>query len=148
MAAYDVMDAAILGLPYGLDFTVESFPAAADITAGRPVYQTPGTPGTVKPTYSAGDVFVGIAMFNQRADKDSVGTYKQYDVVNVLTDGKIWVQNAAAVSTAPAVAYANSSGLFTPTASGNLNVGCLFRTNQATVSGLVVVEVSGAKVVA
>ena len=68
--------------------------------------------------------------------------------MNVLTDGKIWVQNAAAISTAPAAAYANSSGLFVPTASGNLNVGCLFRTNQATVSGLVVVEVSGAKVVA
>ncbi len=46
MGAYGTMDAAILGLPYGLDFTVESFPAAADITAGRPVYQTPGTPTT------------------------------------------------------------------------------------------------------
>jgi len=147
MSAYGNMDAAILGLPYGLDFTVESFPAAADITAGRPVYQTPGTPGTVKPSYTSGDVFVGIAMFNQRADRDSVGTYKQYDVVNVMTRGQVWVQNAAAVSTAPAVAYANASGLFTAASGGNYNVGALFRTNQATVSGLVVVEVDGPKVV-
>lgn len=148
MAAYDVMDSAILGLPYGLDFTVESFPAAADITAGRPVYQTPGTPTSVKPTYSAGDVFVGIALFDQRADADSVGTYDQYDVVNVMTRGQIYVQAGAAVSTAPAAAYANSSGLFSPTASGNYNVNCMFRGNQTTVSGLVLVEVNGAKVVA
>lgn len=147
MAAYDVMDAAILGLPYGLDFTVESFPAAADINAGQPVYQTPGTPSSVKPTYASGDVFVGIAMFDQRSDNASVGTYKQYDVVNVMTRGQIWGQVAAAVSTAPAAAYANSSGLFSPTASGNYNVGCMFRTNQATVSGLTVLEINGAKVV-
>ena len=148
MSAYGNMDAAILGLPYGLDFTVESFPAAADISAGRPVYQTPGTPGSVKPTYAGGDVFVGIAMFNQRADADTVGVYNQYDVVNVMTRGQIYVQAAAAVSTAPAAAYANSSGLFSPTASGNYNGGCMFRGNQATVSGLVLVEVNGAKVVA
>ena len=148
MSAYGNMDAAILGLPYGLDFTVESFPAAADIDAGRPVYQTPGTPGSVKAAYAAGDVFVGIAMFNQRADVDTVGVYNQYDVVNVMTRGQIYVQAAAAVSTAPAAAYANSAGLFSPTASGNYNGGCMFRGNQATVSGLVLVEINGAKLVA
>jgi hypothetical protein len=148
MSAYGNMDAAILGLPYGLDFTVESFPAAADISAGRPVYQTPGTPGSVKAAYASGDVFVGIAMFNQRADVNTVGLYNRYDVVNVLTRGQIYVQAAAAVSTAPAAAYANSAGLFSPTASGNYNGGCMFRGNQATVSGLVLVEVNGAKLVA
>ena len=148
MSAYGNMDAAILGLPYGLDFTVESFPAAADISAGRPVYQTPGTPTSVTPTYTVGDVFVGIAMFNQRACNDAVGTYEQYDVVNVMTRGQIYVQAAAVVSTAPAAAYAASTGLFSPTASGNYNGGCMFRGNQATVSGLVLVEVNGAKLVA
>jgi hypothetical protein len=148
MSAYGNMDAAILRLPYGLDFTVESFPAAADIDAGRPVYQTPGTPGSVKAAYASGDVFVGIAMFNQRADVNTVGKYNQYDVVNVLTRGQIYVQAAAAVATAPAAAYANSAGLFSPTASGNYNGGCMFRGNQATVSGLVLVEVNGAKLVA
>jgi hypothetical protein len=148
MAAYGTMDTAILGLPYGLDFTVESFPAAADITAGRPVYQTPGTPGTVKATYASGDVFMGIALFDQRADVASVGTYKQYDVVNVLTRGQIYVQNAIAVSTSPVAAYANSSGLFTTTASGNYNCGTMFRANQTTVSGLALIEVNGAKLVA
>jgi len=148
MAAYDTMDTAILGLPYGLDFTVESFPAAADITAGRPVYQTPGTPTTVKASYSAGDVFMGIALFDQRADVDSVGTYKQYDVVNVLTEGQIYVQAGIAVSTAPVAAYANSSGQFSTTASGNYNCGTMFRANQTTISGLVLIEVNGAKLIA
>lgn len=148
MAAYGTMDAAILGLPYGLDFTVETFPAAADITAGRPVYQTPGTPGTVKPTYAGGDVFVGIALFDQRADVASVGTYKQYDVVNVLTRGQIYVQNAIAVSTAPVAAYATSGGLFTTVSGGNYNCNTMFRANQTTVSGLALIEVNGAKLVA
>lgn len=148
MAEYGRPDEAILGLPYGLDFLVESYPASADITPGKPVYQTPGTPGSCKGTYVAGDVFIGVAINRQYSDNDSVGTYKQYDVVNVLKKGSIWVQVAAAVSTAPAAAYATSAGLFTATASGNYNVGAMFRTNQATVSGLAVVEIDAPVVVA
>jgi len=69
-------------------------------------------------------------------------------MVNVMREGKIWVQVSAAVSTAPVAAYATSAGLFSTTASGNYNGGCMFRTNQATVSGLAVVEVNGIKLVA
>lgn len=148
MAQYGTMGAAMLGLLYGFDNDVESFPASADVTPGRPVYQTPGTPGTVHPTYVNGDVFVGIAIASQRANIADVGTYKQYEVVNVLSKGKVWVQAAAAVSTAPVAAYATAAGLFSPTASGNYNVGGMFIGNQATVSGLVVVEISGRKLVA
>jgi hypothetical protein len=148
MGAYGAMDSAILGLPYGLDFECDSFPASADITPGRPVYQTPGTPGTVKSSYSAGDYFLGIAIANQMSHIGDVGTYKQYDVVNVLTKGKVWVQVGAAVSTAPVKAYANSSGLYVTTASGNYNGGAYFRTNQATISGLAVIEVNGPVLVA
>lgn len=148
MAEYGRPDEAILGLPYGLDFLVESYPASEDITPGRPVYQTPGTPSSCKGTYAAGDVFIGVAINRQYSDNDSVGTYKQYDVVNVLKKGSIWVQVSAAVSTAPAAAYATSAGLFTATASGNYNVGAMFRTNQATVSGLAVVEIDAPVVVA
>lgn len=148
MAAYGSMGSAMLGLLYGFDHEVESFPAAADITPGRPVYQTPGTPSTVHSTYAGGDVFIGIALASQRANVADVGTYKTYEVVNVLTKGKAWVQVAAAVSTAPVAAYATSAGLFSTTASGNYNVGAMFVTNQATVSGLVVVEVNGRKLVA
>lgn len=148
MAAYGRPDEAILGLPYGLDFLVESYPASADITPGRPVYQTPGTTSSCKGTYEAGDVFLGIAINRQYSDNDSVGTYEQYDVVNILKKGSIWVQVSAAVSTAPAAAYATSAGLFSATASGNYNVGAIFRTNQATVSGLAVLEVDAPVVVA
>ena len=148
MAQYGRPDEAILGLPYGLDFLVESYPASADITPGRPVYQTPGTPSSCKGTYEEGDVSIGVAINRQYSDNDSVGTYKQYDVVNVLKKGSIWVQVADAVSTAPAAAYATSAGLFSATASGNYNVGALFRTNQATVSGLAVVEIDAPVVIA
>jgi len=148
MAQYGRPDEAILGLPYGLDFLVESYPASEDITPGRPVYQTPGTPSSCKGTYDSGDVFIGVAINRQYSDNDSVGTYKQYDVVNVLKKGSIWVQVADAVSTAPAAAHATSAGLFSATTSGNYNVGAMFRTNQATVSGLAVVEIDAPVVVA
>lgn len=148
MAQYGRPDEAILGLPYGLDFLVESYPASEDITPGRPVYQTPGTPGSCKETYVEGDVFIGVAINRQYSDNDSVGTYKQYDVVNVLKKGSICVQVADAVTTAPAAAYATSAGLFSATTSGNYDVGAMFRTNQATVSGLAVVEIDAPVVVA
>lgn len=148
MSAYGTMDSAILGLQYGFDNTIESFPASADVTPGRPVYQTPGTPTTVHQTYVSGDVFVGVAVVSQKSNVADVGYYKKYEVVNVLTDGKVWVQAGAAVSTAPVAAYADSNGMFTPTASGNYNVGAMFIGNQATVSGLVVIEVNGRLLVA
>jgi len=148
MAAYGTMDSAILGLPFGLEFDCESYPAAAAITPGRPVYQTPGTVGSVHTTYVNGDVFLGIAIANQMSHVGDVGTYAIYDVVNVLTKGKIWVQVSSAVSTAPVAAYATTAGLFSTTASGNYNGGAMFRTQQATVSGLAVVELYGAKLVA
>lgn len=148
MAAYGSMGSAMLGLLYGFDNDIESFPAAADITPGKPVYQTPGTPSTVHSTYVNGDVFIGVAVASQRANVADVGTYKQYEVVNVLTKGKVWVQVAAAIATAPVAAYANSTGLFTTTASGNYDVNAMFISNQATVSGLAVIEVNGRKLVA
>ncbi len=148
MSAYGTMDSAILGNLYGFDADIESYPCSAAVTPGRPIYQTPGTVTTVHTAYSAGDVFLGVAVASQRADIASVGTYEQYEVVNVLSRGKIWVQAAAAVSTAPVAAYATDAGLFSTTASGNYNVGAMFRTNQATASGLIVLEVNGPKLVA
>ncbi len=148
MAQYGTMDSAILGLPYGFDNDYESYPAAADITPGRPVYQTPGTVTSVHSTFVAGDVFLGVATVNQMSHVGDVGTYKTYDVVNIMTRGKVWVQVSAAVSTAPVAAYATTAGLFSTTASGNNNGGAMFRTNQATVSGLAVIELFGPKLVA
>jgi hypothetical protein len=150
MAAYGVMDSAILGMLDGLadDNLIESYPATAAITPGRPVYQTPGTVGSVHPTYASGDVFMGIAVHKHTSSIANVGYYNAYDTVNVLKKGKIWVAVSAAVSTAPVAAYATSAGLFSTTASGNYNCGTMFRTQQATVSGLAVIEVNGIKLVA
>jgi hypothetical protein len=150
MAAYGTMDSAILGLLYGsaLDCDIESYPASAAITPGRPVYQTPGTVTSVHQTYVSGDVFMGIAVASQISHDDDVGTYATYDVVNILKKGQIWVAVSAAVSTAPVAAYATAAGLFSTTASGNYNGGCMFRSKQATVSGLALLEVNGIKLVA
>ena len=148
MGAYDKMDLAMQGLLYGFDNQVESFPCSEAVTPGWPLYQTPGTPTSVHATYQSGDVFVGIAIASQRSTKNSVGTYEQYDDVNVLTKGKVWVTVSGAVSTAPVAAYATSGKVFTVTASGNYNIGAMFRTNQSTSGGLAVLEVNGPKLVA
>lgn len=145
MAAYGKMESAILGLPYGEDFQVDSVVASGTIAPGRPVYEIPGAPGIGTQTYASGAVFMGVAMRSQVSYNDSVGTYPDKSVVNVLKKGKIWVQVAAAISTAPAKAYTNASGLF---ATSGYDVGAFFRTNQATVSGLAVVEVGGTTVIA
>lgn len=146
MAEYGQMGSAMLGMLYGMDYTVDSFPCTEDVTPGKPVYQTPGSPTTVHSTYQSGDVFVGIAIATQQASKSSVGKYETHDVVNVLKRGMVWVQVKTPVTTAPAKAYATSDGMFTVTASGNIDVGAVFRTNQATASGLAVVEIAGIKV--
>ena len=141
MAAYGTMDTAILGLPYGLDFAVESYPASVAITPGRPVYMTPGTL-TVHQTPSDGDSFIGVALFEQRGSKTTVGYYEQYDIVNILTDGKIYMQAGASIS-GPDKVYAGTNGMVYPTTSGNYDIGATARNIQTTVSGLVLVEISG-----
>jgi hypothetical protein len=146
MAAYGRMDSAILGLPYGIEMDVESYPAAVAITPGRPVYQTPGTESTCKTTYASGDVFLGIALVSQRSNIGDVGTYAIGELVNIMKKGSVWVGAASTVSTAPAKAYATSAGVFSATASGNYNVGAYFRTQQATTSGLVLIELMGSPI--
>jgi len=141
MSDYNRPEDAILGLPDGVFFQAESYPAYDAITPGRPVYQTPGTVTSCHSTYSEGDVFLGIAIARQFSDSDSVGTYDQYDMVNILKKGRIWVQASAAVSTAPAKIYIASTGLFTTSSGGNYDFNIMARSNQATVSGLLLVEV-------
>lgn len=145
MAAYGKMEAAILGLPYGQDYEIATVVASGSITPGRPVYEIPGAPGIGTQTYASGAVFVGVAAVSQKSYSDAVGIYQDKDVVNVLKKGQIWVQNAAAITTAPAKAYTNASGLF---AASGYDVGAIFSTNQATVSGLVVVEINAPVVIA
>jgi hypothetical protein len=137
---YGRQDAAFLGVPYGLEFKAEGYVAAADVTPGRPVYRVPGTPGSVTPTYGSGRVFAGVAIALQSSHVADVATYKTGESVNVMREGMLWGQVSVAVSTAPAKAYATSAGLFSPTASGNYDVGAWFETNQATVSGLAVIR--------
>jgi hypothetical protein len=96
----------------------------------------------------SGDVFMGIAVASQISHVGDVGTYAAYDVVNILKRGEIWVQAATTVSGTPVAAYATSAGLFSTTSGGNYNIGGMFRTNQTTTSGLVLLEVSGIKLVA
>ncbi len=145
MAEYGTMSPAFLGMLYGTDYVIDSFVCTEAVSPGKPVYQTPGSPGTVHATYVSGDVFVGIAVASQRSTVNSVGVYEAHEVVNVLKEGSVWVAVASTVSTAPTAAYATASGTFSVTASGNYDVGALFRTNG---SSLAVVEIHGPKVIA
>lgn len=142
MGMYGRMDDAYLGNVYGLDFKCEGYAAASDITPGRPVYRVPGTPNKVTPTYASGNEFAGVAKSIHTSHVADVGTYKTGESVDVLRSGMIWVQVSTAVSGAPCKAYATSAGLFSPTASGNYDVGARFETNQTTISGLAVVRIS------
>lgn len=144
MAMYGRMDAAILGDIYGREFIADSYIAAVDVTAGRPMYRVPGTPTKVTPTYTAGNEFAGVAIHRHTSHVADAGVIKTGEGVDVMRQGFIWAQVSAAVSTAPAKAYATSAGLFSPTASGNYDVNAWFETNQTTVSGLAVVRIGPA----
>lgn len=141
MAAYGTMDTAILGMPYGLEFTTESYPASVAVTPGMPMYMTPGT-FTVHQTPVSGDSFIGVALAEQRGSKTTVGYYEQYDVVNILTKGLIYMKAGASI-TGPDRVYASDAGLVYPTTSGYYDIGATARTTQTTVSGLILVEIGG-----
>lgn len=146
MAQYDAPGSAILGMPATLDHEIESFIAAVDLTPGRPVWVTPGSPTVAKAAYAAGDYFGGVVLLSHKGYSDAVGLIKAKDNVNVMKKGRIWVQAGAAFPAAPCVAYVTTaSGKFTPVDGGGteLTVGAIARSNQTTVDGLVEVELTG-----
>jgi len=95
--------------------------------------------------------FKGVAIFKQTGGADyGAGTsgFKQYDAVDILAEGFVWVPAAAAVSANdPAyivIAAGADQGKFTDSSSGTYNMGGYFRTNRNS-QLLAVLEVRGMK---
>jgi hypothetical protein len=111
---------------------------------------TGGVPPTVTVTFATWSKFLGIAMFAQRASKDyaaETACYEKSDMVNVVSEGQVWVPVAAAVADKQS-AYAiyepgETQGQFTNSNSGTLDIGCYFRSNSA--NSMALLEIRGLK---
>jgi hypothetical protein len=122
----------------GLDLTV-----TAAVTLGD-------TQATVTITYGTWAKFLGIATFNQRGGKEigpGESCYASGDMVNILSEGHVWVLAADTVSDKdPAhIIYAAGSTqkTFTDVAEGTYDAGAYFRSNYS--NGLAILEVRGMK---
>lgn len=104
---------------------VESFAAEEEIAFGLGL-KTGTDPLTqvLIPTTDA-DTFRGIALHQHNAN----GKYLQYDTVNVLRRGLVWVEIAASVTidTPAYVLVAGATGKFTGVSASNLATGAIFR---------------------
>jgi len=129
----------VISAPAGVDLTV-----TGAVTAGA-------TQATVAIVYGTNLKFLGVAVFVQTGGVTyGAGTsgWKQYDSINILRDGKIWVlaestvadKDAAYVS---AVGGAGTLGKFTDVSTNNYDIGGYFRSNVS--GGLAVLEVRGIK---
>jgi len=108
-----------------------------------------GSQAGVTVTYTTAQVFLGVSVITHKAYTDSVGYYVQYDAVNVMEYGELYVNTAAAVN-ANTDAYVvwnltSDQGKFTATSTNNYAVGCKFKST-ITAAGLAVVEVRGQQI--
>jgi hypothetical protein len=94
-------------------------------------------------TYSAGDVFRGVATQQHKEQSypftTSSGTYAQNDMVNVLRRGKIFVYGIIAVAADADVYLDPATGDFTSSSSSTIATGGKFR-QTTTAAGLVEAE--------
>jgi len=95
MSAYGTMDQASPGLLYGLNHDIESKAVAEDDTFdfGDPVFVEPDVEEVAAKADDENDdlVFDGVAIISQRSTSDSQSEYPEYDEMNVLKRGMVWV---------------------------------------------------------
>ena len=147
MAQYGTPDSGIIGMPVSMDHVIESYIADGQVTPGRPVYVTPGAPTVCHESYTAGDLFAGIAMLSHKGYVDGVGYYADEENVNVLASGRIYVQANENITTAPVAVYASITadatfGKFVLLATGAAAFGAIARGN-ASAGGILEIEVDG-----
>ncbi len=146
------LEAAITGLEVtrtdiaGDDRTLALFLKGAAIVSSAVVTLGVSQPTAVV-TSSTAQVFLGVSQYVAKyVGDDNVGQYTVDDMVNVLSEGRIWVNSSLAVN-ANTNAYViqatgATQGLFTNVSTDNYNVGCKFRETNAA-AGLTMVEVRG-----
>lgn len=95
--------------------------------------------------YTNGQIFLGVAGFEHTSYSDSRGSYFQYDAMNVMTYGKMYVNTSVAVNAHTDV-YAiwkiTDQTKFTNVLADNYDVKCRFRSTIAA-AGLALIEVRG-----
>lgn len=99
-----------------------------------------GSAVTVTPTQHSSQVFLGAAVFVQKLPTG----YTQYEPVNILTKGRIWVTATKAVE-AQEVAYVDNASTDISTFTNGtygVAVGGVYRSN-ASAAGLAILEVTG-----
>lgn len=155
MSAYGDMTKAKAGLIYGLDYEIETkiVPSGVTFDFGDPVFVDEGDEDKAYKANST-DVslkFYGIAVISQRSSVDAQGDYPEYDTLNVMTRGKVWVPTVSglgdvankAAYVANVVATTADYEKWTDSSSASYNSGCFFRTNP--LNDLAVIEVKGIK---
>lgn len=145
------LEAAITGLDAtrtdisGDDRTLEIFVEGSTISTVAVVTLGSSQAGATI-TISTAQVFLGIARFDQKyVLSGNDGQYEVDDMVNVVAEGRIYVNCIEAVNantSAYVVTTGANKGKFSLTSTDNYDVNCIFRATT-TEAGLVPVEVRG-----
>ena len=153
MAAYGSIDEALAGLIYGLVYENEtrSVQDGDEFDFGDPVFTDEGDETNAYPgdTNDESLVFQGVALRSQRSFVESEGAYTEYDAMNVMIRGMVWVEvpedegNVAHMPVYVIVDQTDSDyNKFTHVATNNYPTGAFFETNPNT-DNLAVIRLNG-----
>ena len=105
-----------------------------------------GSQAGITIAYTNSQIYAGIARFDQKSYKDSVGVYVEDDAISVQPRGKICSETSVAVNAHTRAyiiwQYGANQGKFTNVATNNYDVNCWFRDTIAA-AGLAIVETNG-----
>jgi hypothetical protein len=154
MANYGEQGTGIAGELFGTDYNIETkvVPSGVEFAFGEPVFVDAGDENTAYEPDStdASLLFLGVAVISHRSYKDSEDKYVEYQDMNVVDRGEVYVAVASGIincANAPAyvthgVVDANYK-MFTTSSVGTYATGGYFRSNAA--DGIARVELRGLK---
>ncbi len=150
IAIKDGLEAAITGLEVTRTDTGGDDRTLGLFFEGSSISSVVGVAGTAAPgatvTISTVQIFLGVARFDQKyVLSGNSGQYEINDLVNVLAEGRIYVNCIEAVNantSAYVVTTGTDKGKFSLTSTDNYDVNCIFRATT-TEASLVPVEVRG-----
>ena len=153
--AYEGIELATPGLIDGLNKEIETFIVQEDDTFdfGDPVFAEEGGGNLAElgDDSNSALVFAGVAIISQRSFVESQSEYPEFDSVNVLSKGRVWVkvvEGLSGITNKPAYVIVDSAdgdyGEFTDVDS-NYGTGGWFRSEPITVGSdtLAIIEVQG-----
>lgn len=141
MSAYGTLDARIAGQLYGVDYDIETkvVPSGVSFAFGAPVFVDAGDENTAYAPDStdASLKFLGVACISHRSYDGSEDEYVDFQDMNVVTRGEIYVAVASGLTNiANAAAYviddageADFGKFTTANVEGSYSTGGYFRSN-------------------